>query len=68
MLKVRSYYGLHSSKLGKKNTYYIDKSVLLGTKPLVDSLHHFIRDLSGVFFLYVTFVSVVSSIDIKFVS
>ena len=29
--------------------YYIDKSVLLGTKPLVDSIRHFIRDLSGVF-------------------
>ena len=27
----------------------IDKSVLLGTKPLVDSIRHFIRDPSGVF-------------------
>ena len=29
--------------------YYIDESVLLGTKPLVDSIRHFIRDPSGVF-------------------
>ena len=29
--------------------YYMDRSVLLGTKPLVDSIRHFIRDLSGVF-------------------
>ena len=29
--------------------YYIDESVLLGTKPLVDYIRHFIRDPSGVF-------------------
>ena len=29
--------------------YYMEKSVLLGTKPLVDSIRHFIRDPSGVF-------------------
>ena len=29
--------------------YYIDESVLLGTKPLVDLIRHFIRDPSGVF-------------------
>ena len=29
--------------------YYIDESVLLGPKPLVDSIRHFIRDPSGVF-------------------
>ena len=29
--------------------YYMEESVLLGTKPLVDSICHFIRDLSGVF-------------------
>ena len=29
--------------------YYTEESVLLGTKPLVDSIHHFIRDPSGVF-------------------
>ena len=29
--------------------YYMEKSVLLGTKPLVDSIRHFIRDRSVVF-------------------
>ena len=29
--------------------YYMEKSVLLGTKPLVDSIRHFIRDPSGLF-------------------
>ena len=29
--------------------YYMDESVLLGTKPLVDSIRHSIRDPSGVF-------------------
>ena len=29
--------------------YYMGESVLLGTKPLVDSIRHFIRDPSGVF-------------------
>ena len=29
--------------------YYMKESVLLGTKPLVDSIRHFIRDPSGVF-------------------
>ena len=29
--------------------YYMDESVLLGTKPLVDSTRHWIRDPSGVF-------------------
>ena len=32
-----------------KFIYYIDESVLLGTKPLVDSIRHFIRDPSGAF-------------------
>ena len=45
------------------NNYYIDTSVLLGTKSLVDSIHRFIRDPSGVF-PYVTFVSVVSFNDV----
>ena len=31
------------------NINYMEESVLLGTKPLVDSIRHFIRDLSGVF-------------------
>ena len=29
--------------------YYMEESVLLGTKPLVDSIRHFMRDPSGVF-------------------
>ena len=29
--------------------YYMEESVLLGTKPPVDSIRHFIRDPSGVF-------------------
>ena len=29
--------------------YYMEESVLLGTKPLVDSIRHFIRDPSGIF-------------------
>ena len=29
--------------------YYMDESVLLGTKPLVDSIRYSIRDPSGVF-------------------
>ena len=33
----------------RKRYYYMEKSVLLGTKPLVDSIRHFIRDPSGVF-------------------
>ena len=31
--------------------YYMEESVLLGTKPLVDSIRHYIRDPSGVFSL-----------------
>ena len=38
-----------SSEHKNKLIYYIDESVLLGTKPLVDSRCHFIRDPSGVF-------------------
>ena len=30
------------------NLYYMEESVLLGTKPLVDSIRHFIRDPSGI--------------------
>ena len=29
--------------------YYMEESVLLGTKPLVDSIRHFVRDPSGIF-------------------
>ena len=32
-----------------KFIYYMEESVLLGAKPLVDSIRHFIRDPSGVF-------------------
>ena len=41
----------------------MEESVLLGTKPLVDYIRHFIRDLSA-YFPYVTFVSVVSFNDV----
>ena len=41
----------------------MEESVLLGTKPLVDSIRYFIRDPSGVF-SYATFVSVVSLNDV----
>ena len=41
-----SYYGILR---GQISIYYMEKSVLLGTKPLVDSIRHFIRDPSGVF-------------------
>ena len=43
--------------------YYMEKSVLLGTKPLIGSIRHFIRDPSGVF-PYVTFVSIVLFNDV----
>ena len=33
----------------KNALYYMEESVLLGTKPLVDSIRHFIRYPSGVF-------------------
>ena len=43
---------------------YMVESVLLGTKPLVDSIRHFIRDPSGVFFrmspLWVSYRSMTS--------
>ena len=42
----------------------MEESVLLGTKPLVDSIRHFIRDPGGAYFPYVTFVSVVSFNDV----
>ena len=32
-----------------RHIYYMEESVLLGTKPLVDSIRHFTRDPSGVF-------------------
>ncbi len=33
-----------------KNFYYMEESVLLGTKPFVDFIRHSIQDPSGVFF------------------
>ena len=44
-----NYYGNGVLKTALKRHYYMEKSVLLGTKPLVDSIRHFIRDPSGVF-------------------
>ena len=41
----------------------MEESVLLGTKPLVDSIRHFIRTRVA-YFPYVTFVSVESFSDI----
>ena len=41
----------------------MEESILLGTRPLVDSIRNFIRDPSGVF-AYATFVSVVSFNDV----
>ena len=40
---------LNNASLIRMLYYYIDTSVLLGTKPLVDSIRHCIRDPSGVF-------------------
>ena len=48
--------------------YYIDESVLLGTKPRVDSIRHFIRDPSGVFslcHLWVSYRSMTSGLSLK---
>ena len=38
-----------SDLLAISTYYYMEESVLLGTKPFVDSIRHFIRDPSGVF-------------------
>ena len=38
-----------SAQMEDMDIYYMEESVLLGTKPLVDSIRHFIRDPSGVF-------------------
>ena len=37
------------AQLFYKTFYYMEESVLLGAKPLVDSIRYFIRDPSGVF-------------------
>jgi len=39
----------YNSDAANNLNYYMEESVLLGTKPLVDSIRHFIRDPSGVF-------------------
>ena len=39
----------HRKYLNHKIIYYMEESVLLGTKPLMDSIRHFIQDLCGVF-------------------
>ena len=39
----------------RMRSYYMEESVLLGTKPLVDSIRHSIRDPSGVFSVCHTF-------------
>ena len=45
------YYALEILSMSLVNilSYYMGESVLLGTKPLVDSIRHFIQDQSGVF-------------------
>ena len=45
------YSGYRNNRQSSNNVcfYYMEESVLLGTKPLVDSIRHFIRDPSGVF-------------------
>ena len=43
--------------------YYMDESVLLGTKPLVDSIRHSIRTRVA-YFPYDTLASVISPIDV----
>ena len=40
---------LREQQIQRSPLYYMEKSVLLGTKPLVDSIRHFILDPSGVF-------------------
>ena len=46
---MRIFFWFLNNRLHDKRPYYIDESVLLGTKPLVDLIRHFIRDPSGVF-------------------
>ena len=48
MFEWQEQYPKHSPPYNKRS-YYMEESVLLGTKPLVDSIRHFIRDPSGVF-------------------
>ena len=68
IIEIADFYFLVFEKIEQvlqinKNFYYMDESVLLGTKPLVDSIRHSIRDSSGVF-SYDTLASVLSPIDV----
>ena len=45
----RSSYSFAYARAVNISCYYMEESGLLGTKPLVDSIRHFIRDPSGVF-------------------
>ncbi len=36
-------------EIDNNTLYYMDKGILLATKTLVESIHHYIRDPSGVF-------------------
>ena len=49
VLELHWIYGTRSTRNKHMYIYYMEESVLLGTKPLVDSIRHFIRDPSGVF-------------------
>ena len=50
-VKFISFYNYSVLPSLNKRYYYMEESVLLGTKPRVDSIRHFIRDPSGVFFV-----------------
>ena len=43
------FFEIPANHLRNTSIYYMEESVLLGTKPLVDSISHSIRDPSGVF-------------------
>ena len=51
------------SLTGRNLLYYMEESVLLGTKTFVDSIRHFIRDPSGLFSVCHLCVSVVSIVQ-----
>ena len=47
--RISFFLDLQYNTRSANSIYYMDESVLLGTKPLVDSIRHSIRDQSGVF-------------------
>ena len=49
LVHVESIRPLHQGMEWHIFFYYMEESVLLGTKPLVDSIRHFIRNPSGIF-------------------